>query len=245
MPKKSKTSKKKTLAQLFKIPTFRKPDPCCVDVLKTGQAYSVPLGFKDYKGTERIDNKTSNLPTKQVVNSPFAIAPTVASPKPKTPSLIFVQPTDMGVPTTLGPNKDITIMRPGPVKTGVKKIIRIPKPSVPLTTQKINTDASTQVDKPKTPSVIFVQPTDMGVPTTLGPNKDITIREPEQFSFAPPNYEEVETSIRRTIRVPRRNSREELENRYEAITGSRYSGPKLTYVEFRELVNFISNKKNV
>jgi hypothetical protein len=177
--------------------------PCCTDVLKTGQAFTVPLGFSDYKGTMRIQEPT--------VSTKDNVLGSVASVKQTVPSLIFVQPTDMGEPTTLDSTKgitkgitDVTIMRPGPVRTGVKKTIRVPKPA------------------------------------QLSP-----IPEPAQFSFVPPNYEEVQASISRTIRVPRKNSRAELENRYEAMTGSRYSGPNLTNAEFRQMVEFISNKKNV
>lgn len=184
-----------------KVVVIREKKPCCTDVLKTGQAFTVPLGFSDYKGTMRIQEPT--VSTKDnVLGSVDSVKQTVPSVKPKTPSLIFVQPTDMAEPTTLdstGITKgitDVTIMRPGPVRTGIKQPIRVPKPA------------------------------------QLSP-----IEEPLTVTNTP--------SLFRRVRFPRRNSRAELEIRYEVITGSRYSGPKLTNAQFRELVEFASKEKNV
>jgi hypothetical protein len=199
-PKPKATKKNTKPSTKPKVVVIREKKPCCTDVLKTGQAFTVPLGFSDYKGTMRIQEPTVSMKD-NVLGSVDSVKQTVPSVKPKTPSLIFVQPTEMGVPTTLdstGITKgitDVTIMRPGPVRTGVTQIIRVPKPA------------------------------------QLSP-----IEEPLTVTNTP---------LSRRVRFPRRNSRAELEIRYEVINGSRYSGPKLTYAQFRKLVEFTSKQKNV
>ena len=36
--------------------------PCCTDVLKTGQAYAIPFGFSDLKGTTRLPATVGTAP---------------------------------------------------------------------------------------------------------------------------------------------------------------------------------------
>lgn len=198
--KPKKTAKPKVLPTKPPV-VMREKTPCCTDVLKTGQAYTLPLGFVDYKGTQRIGQEP-----KQTVETTVPLWP---SAKPFK---------------TLG--EEPTSIIPSAKKS-----------SVSTTT---TADVSTQVDtirvarRPQ-PTVPSANPT---VPLASAPLP--TIEESET-----PVQRLLRSGVIQTIKVPKKNSRADLENRYEAMTGGKYSGPKLTNAEFRELVEFISNKKNI
>jgi hypothetical protein len=153
-PVKPKSKAKPKATPKVKITYQKLPkEGCCTDVLKTGQAYAIPFGFRDIMGTQRIDTGTDSN------------------------RLSTTKPT----------------MR----------------------------DASTEVITirvPKQPKPAMVSPETGSVPEL--PSASQIIR----------------SSIPRLVRQPKKNSRAELENRYEAMTGSRYSGVPLSYQEFRFMV---------
>lgn len=90
MPKKIDKKKKVIKKKATKKPKDTKPKAtpiiiytqklprtkCCVDGEKTGEAYSIPFGFRDLAGTQRISQTlggVSQTPTKTSVNKPISI----------------------------------------------------------------------------------------------------------------------------------------------------------------------------
>lgn len=65
VPRAKKNTKPKSAAPTIIYRTIREKG-CCTDVLKTGQAYVIPFGFRDVKGTQRIDEEPKPL---SVVNT--------------------------------------------------------------------------------------------------------------------------------------------------------------------------------
>ena len=238
LPKNKKTVRKPKVKSIMSTrPVIYKVQPCCTDVLKTGQALTVPFGYSDYKGTQRLQTPLVQ-PSADETFRQNQIKPTIAKKEynaNKIMSLITTQPVEMGEPSITPVNKKISIVN-----------------------QKEN-------DINKIMSLIKTQPVEMGEPSTTPVNKKISIVNPMKDLVEPTPIpakprpinllrpipsnapEVVREAVSTMPKPPRKNSRAELENRYEAITGSRYSGIQLDYSQFRKMVEGLNSKskKNI
>jgi hypothetical protein len=131
---KPKTPSKKTIKAKPAV-TIIKPTPCCTDVLKTGQAYTVPLGFMDYKGTQRINQippvSTPSQPPKVMT----ADANTQATKPKVSTSESFTQVDTIRI---LKAKRPVRLEEPTITTEPIKKKISIIRP-IPLEEATIST----------------------------------------------------------------------------------------------------------
>lgn len=195
---------------VLKIISRKGKEPCCTE-LKTGQGYTVPLGFSSLKGHE-----------------PEVVKKVVAKPmETQTESIPFSQ-----------------------------KQARVESMETQTDTIPLGKTMETQTEPPQTrsigvnissgPPVTIVTGKTIAVPTALlPPPKVITtpikrtpsLRMPSELPIEP-----LPAAPRRYKRI-RRNSRADLELRYEAIQGAPYTGPKMSNAEFKNRVEYLESTK--
>jgi hypothetical protein len=129
-PKETKPKETKPKATPIIIYTQKLPrTKCCVDGEKTGEAYSIPFGFRDLAGTQRLSQTLvpqSNIKPITPVKESISIQTQTNKPKPK---LIIYEDeetqTDKEKPTLIMDEETQTEDKP----------IRKRKPSAPLLTK--------------------------------------------------------------------------------------------------------------
>ncbi len=109
---------------------------CCTDVEKTGEAYSIPFGFRDLAGTQRLSQTL--VPAKPIAQAKETISIQTQTNKPKPKLIIYEDEetqTDKEKPTLIMDEETQTEDKP----------IRKRKPSAPLLTK----EEKKELDKQK------------------------------------------------------------------------------------------------
>jgi len=136
-PKETKPKETKPKATPIIIYTQKLPrTKCCTDVEKTGEAYSIPFGFRDLAGTQRLSQTL--VPAKPIAQAKETISIQTQTNKPKPKLIIYEDEetqTDKEKPTLIMDEETQTEDKP----------IRKRKPSAPLLTK----EEKKELDKQK------------------------------------------------------------------------------------------------
>ena len=249
-PKKEKKSKKpakpKTLARAATPKTHQ---PCCTDVLKTGQAYAIPFGFSDLKGTTRLPATVGTAPV--VGGSAPLRAPGESPPAPVPPAKkpVLTQQRKVSIAVMPSEPKTIPVKKtaepiatqteaPATVETGTqvqRSVYKVVKPPArPFATQ---TEAPATVETGMQTMIKEKKPRKLKVPEIISPLTVPTMsEEPEYFEPSASAATTRETSSVAPILKSRGSSlRFNLEQEYLELTGQ-MAGPDMSTAALKKKI---------